>query len=207
MDWPLPPLIILFFNDAGIRGGSRLCSETLLLSPLCFHCCQEGSVIKLPFLSLPLCPTVLVSSYRGGGGFTVCTRAIVLHEVTGRSDPKINEETALLPQTLFLPARILWEESGYHGPQKGGSLTWQIEGWGRRTGGEGERCRWGEMWDVQVFFKTVLSRILSSSLKQPPPKPSFVATCAHHKNGGPGSLPNFSGSDSTRVDVQRAGAL
>lgn len=72
MDWPLPPLIIFFFNDAGIRGGSRLCSETLLLSPLCFHCCQEGSVIKLPFLSLTLCPTVLVSSYRGGGGGGYC---------------------------------------------------------------------------------------------------------------------------------------
>lgn len=67
-------------------------------------------MIKLPFLSLPLHLTVLVASCRGGGGGcrgTVCTRAIVLHEVTGRSDPKINEETALLPQTLFLPARIL----------------------------------------------------------------------------------------------------
>lgn len=65
-------------------------------------------MIKLPFLSLPLRPTVLVSSCRVGvGAATVCTRAIVLHEVTGRSDPKINEETALLPQTLFLPARIL----------------------------------------------------------------------------------------------------
>lgn len=64
-------------------------------------------MIELPFLSLPLRPTVLVSSCRVGVGGTVCTRAIVLHEVIGRSDPKINEETALLPQTLFLPARIL----------------------------------------------------------------------------------------------------
>lgn len=60
-------------------------------------------MIKLPFLSVPPHP----HPTGVGVGGTVCTRAIVLHEVTGRSDPKINEETALLPQTLFLPARIL----------------------------------------------------------------------------------------------------
>lgn len=49
-------------------------------------------MIKLPSISLPPRPTVL--------GGSAGTRAIVLHEVTGRSDPKINEETALLPQTI-----------------------------------------------------------------------------------------------------------
>lgn len=43
-----------------------------LLCPLCFHCCQEGSVIKFPFLCLFLCLTVsaagwLVSSCCWGG--------------------------------------------------------------------------------------------------------------------------------------------
>lgn len=81
-----------------------------LLSLLCFHCCREGSVIKSPFLLLPLClpasaldrllssrlPACLprwvvmlaVVCVWGGGGLLCGTQAIVLREVTGRSDPK-----------------------------------------------------------------------------------------------------------------------
>lgn len=183
------------------------CSQTLLLSPLCFHCCQEGSVIKLPFLSLPLHLTVLVSSCRGGGGgvlsapgdcFTRGYRKVRSKNQWGNSSAASNSISASQD-----PLRGI----GISRAPKGRIINMTDRGMKEEDGGEGERCRWGEMWDVQVFFKTVLSRILSSSPKQPPPKPSFVATCAHHKNGGPCFLPNFSGSNNTCVDVQRAGAL
>lgn len=61
-----------------------------LLSPRCFHCCQEGSVIKLHFLCLFLCLTVSVVGWSVCSccGGTLGTQAIVLREVTGRSDLK-----------------------------------------------------------------------------------------------------------------------
>lgn len=163
-----------FFWKARLRdvgGGGRLCSQTLLLSSPCFHCCQEGSVIKLPFLCLRVW---LYLQWAGcsppaGGGGVWGRRCLWAHgrlfytRLQEGQSQKINEETALLPQSLFLPARILWEESGYRGPQMGGSLTWQIEGWGRESGrdlagGKCETCR--------CVFKTALSRILSSSQKR-----------------------------------------
>ena len=160
----------------GVGGSDRLCSQTLLLCPLCFDCCREGSVIKLPFLCLCLWLYLQWAGWSppggGGGGWCVCghTGDCFTQGYRKVRPKRINEETALLPQTLFLPARILWGESGYRGPQMGGSLTWQIEGWGSRTGerksaralasGKCEMCR--------CVFKTALSRILSSSWKGHP---------------------------------------
>lgn len=64
--------------------------STALLSPRCFHCCQEGSVIKLHFLCLFLCLTVPAVGWSlcSCCGETLGTQAIVLREVTGRSDLK-----------------------------------------------------------------------------------------------------------------------
>lgn len=164
----MPPLIIVFLNGWSQGCGRRrpfVFSDPLIVSPV-FSLLSGGKCDKVA-LSLPLPLTVFAVSQLGvvvgGGRVSVGTRPIVLHEVRGRSDlKKINEETALLPQTLFLPARILWEESGYHGPQKGGSLTWQIEGWGRRLGGESKRDLAGGKCEMcRCVFKTALSRISS----------------------------------------------
>lgn len=103
-------------NEAGASQGSTGSGTVWraqfpcclsLLSLLCFHCCRKGSVIKSPFLLLPLClPASTLDrplssrlpAYRGGwwcwcwwwwgGGLHCGTQAIVLREVTGRSDPK-----------------------------------------------------------------------------------------------------------------------
>lgn len=93
----------------------------------------------------------------GWGVVSVGTRAIVLHEVTGRSDPKkkINEETALLPPTLFLPARILWEESGYRRAPNGRIINMTDRGMRKEDGGEraGEILLVGNVRRAGVFSR------------------------------------------------------
>lgn len=64
-------------------------------------------MIKLPFLFLLLCLTVsavgrLVSSCRWGG--TLGTQAIVLREVTGRSDPKSMRKQLCCSKLYFCQA-------------------------------------------------------------------------------------------------------
>lgn len=76
-----------------VRGPQFPCCLSLL-SPLCFHCRREGSVIKSPFLLLPLClpasaldrllssclPAAVggggVLAVRGGGGYIVAHRRL-----------------------------------------------------------------------------------------------------------------------------------
>lgn len=77
-----------------------------LLCPVCFHYSQKGSVIKFSFLCLFLCLTVfavgwLVSSCCGG---TLGTQAIVLREVTGRSDPKSMRKQLCCSKLYFCQA-------------------------------------------------------------------------------------------------------
>lgn len=65
-------MIPLWDPPVGTEKPLVFSGSLTLLSPLCFYCCQEGSVIKLPFLSWLLCLTVsavgrLVCSCCGGG--------------------------------------------------------------------------------------------------------------------------------------------
>lgn len=123
-----------------------------LLSPVCFHCCQKGSVFKFPFLFLFDClcsrPVALLLLK---GGLWEHRRLFYTRLQEGHIQNQWGNDSA-----LFLPSRILSDELGYQEHQMGALLAWQIEGRGEMRGREErnerskreESCYSCEMWNA-----------------------------------------------------------
>lgn len=196
-----------------VGGGDRLRSQTLLLSPLCFHCCQEGSVIKLPFLCLCLwlylqwagCSPPAGAG--GGGSLWAHERLFYTRLQEGQIQEKNQWGNGSAASNSISASQDPLRGIGISRAPNGRIINMTDRGMRKEDGGE----RAGEILLVgNVRRAGVFSRQHSAEFyllhETPSPESSFTFTYFHHKNSDGSFLPNVGGFH-TCADVQRAWAL